>query len=88
MAIPLVLAPRDPDAMVLVPVGVLMFVLGGGFGVVNFVAAWGLGARKMWGFIAALVLAAMYLPSGCMPFGAVLGYGLLGHEPTRKLFMK
>lgn len=87
-AIPLLIAADDPDALIMLPFGIFIFVLGGGFGVINFLAAWGLWARKMWGFIAALVLAAMYLPSGCMPFGAVLLYGLIGHEPTRKLFMK
>ncbi len=57
-----------------------------GFGLVNFMAAWGLSVGGKWAWILTLVLGATYLPSGCMPVGAVVMWGML-NEQTRKLFM-
>ena len=86
--LPLVLMADEPDAIVMLPVGILMFVCCGGVGILNLVAAWGLGAHKMWGWVLSLILGAMYIGSACMPFGAVLLYGLVIDEPTRKVFLK
>ena len=86
--LPLMVAPDDPEILVMVPFGILIGLIGVLIAGVNFAAAWGLGARKMWGYVMALIMAALYLPSGCMPFGAVLAYGLLIDEPTRKQFLK
>ena len=49
----------------------------GGFGGLNIVAAIGLGRRAYWGWLLALVVGAIYVPSGCLPFGAVIVYALL-----------
>ena len=86
--VPLMLAAEEPDALVMLPFGILMLLCCAGFGIVNMVAAWGLGGRHKWGWILSLILGAMYLTSACMPFGAVLMYALLVDEPTRKLFLK
>lgn len=70
------------------------YVMGGivgctgiGMGLANFVASWGLGQRAKWAWIAAVVLGAMYLPSGCMPFGGLVLYGLL-QDDSRKAFFR
>ncbi|MCB9778858.1 MAG: hypothetical protein H6742_09865 [Alphaproteobacteria bacterium] len=57
--------------------GVILFFVCAVFGAFNFVVAWGLGTRAKWAWIAGIVLGAMYAPSGCMPFGVAVLYGLL-----------
>lgn len=86
--LPLLMMADDPDMVMMVPMGIVMFVCCGGVGLVNLVAAWGLGAHKFWAWMIALILGAMYLTSACMPFGALLLFGLVADEPTRKLFLK
>ena len=49
-------------------------------GTANFVVAWGLRRHAKWAWIGALVIAAVYGPSGCLPFGAVIAYALLRAE--------
>jgi hypothetical protein len=66
--------------------GVIIFVFCAFFGVLNFLAAFGLGQRAKWAWIMTLILGAIYAPSACLPFGAVLLYGML-NDRTRKAFM-
>jgi hypothetical protein len=66
--------------------GVFTFVLCAGFGAVNFLAMYGLSSRSKWGWILTLVLGGIYLPSGCLPFGALLFVALF-NEPVRKRFL-
>lgn len=54
-----------------------------GFAAVNFVGAWGVKKRTKWGWIVGICLGGLYAPSICLPFGAVILYGLL-NERTRK----
>src|SRR5688572_4224084 len=89
MAAPLFLDPSIPEGMGTgLAIGFTLFslVLCGGFGLVNFVAASGLGRGAKWGWILSLVLGAIYLPTACLPFGGVLMFGML-NDRTRKLFM-
>ena len=86
--VPLIAASEDPEMIVMVPFGIVMLLVSFLIAGANFAAAYGLGMRRMWAFVIALIMAALYLPSGCMPFGALLFYGLILHEPTRKQFMK
>jgi hypothetical protein len=65
--------------------GVMMFLMGAFFGGLNFVAAWGLKSRAKWAWIMTLVLGAIYAPSGCMPLGMLLLFGML-NDKTRKNF--
>jgi hypothetical protein len=67
--------------------GALVMVVSFACGVFNFVAAWGLGQGKRWAWIASVIVGGIYAPSGCMPFGALILYGLL-REPTRRIFYK
>lgn len=67
----------DPFAMAFAAV---MFLVCAGFGAFNLVVVWGLGSRAKWAWIAGLILGAMYAPSGCMPFGALILYGLLNAD--------
>ena len=88
VAAPLLLDPTVPQSVgvaVAVVATIVMLVFSGGFGLLNFVAAAGLARGAKWGWIIALVLGAMYLPSCFVPFGAVLMYGTL-NDRTRKLF--
>lgn len=66
--------------------GVFLFVVCAGFGAVNLLAAHGLGKGAKWGWILALVMGGIYAPSGCMPFGALILYGLL-NERVRKVYL-
>lgn len=81
---------QDPEAQLSgvaeLIIGLVMFVFIAGFGVLNFVAVWGLGKGAKWGWFVALILGGMYLPSGCMPFGAVILYGLL-NDKVRKAYL-
>jgi len=61
-------------------------VVGGGLGLVNVIAASALGRGKKWGWYLTVALGALYLPSACCLFGAVLLYGTL-NDKTRKLFL-
>ncbi|MEZ4316756.1 MAG: hypothetical protein R3F61_04615 [Myxococcota bacterium] len=86
--LPLLMVNDDPGMLIMIPFGILMLLLGLVVGGANLAAAYGLGQRTMWGYVIALIMAALYLPSGCMPFGALLAYGLLFDERTRKQFLK
>ncbi|MEZ4236464.1 MAG: hypothetical protein R3F59_09955 [Myxococcota bacterium] len=82
----------DPNMSASVQVAILVgfsavsCVAGVGMGVVNLVAAWGLGQGGKWAWFVAVGLGALYLPSGCLPFGAVMLYSLV-NEKTRRLFL-
>lgn len=65
---------------------VFLFAICAGFGAVNFLAAWGLGRGAKWAWILALLIGGIYTPSGCLPFGALILYGLL-NEPVRKVYL-
>lgn len=52
----------------------------------NFLAAWGLGRTRRWAWLLALVLGAIYLPSACLPFGAVIVAALV-RDPVRKAYL-
>ena len=86
--VPLLLAEEDPAILVMIPFGLLMLAMGVGLGALNIGAAWGLGQRRMWAWVVGVILAFLYLPSLCMPLGAVLAWGLLVDEPTRREFLK
>lgn len=88
MAAPFLLDPNMPEGLgigMAVVFGLFTLVICGGFGLMNFVAASGLGRGAKWGWILTLVVGAIYLPSGCFPFGGILMYGML-NDRTRKLF--
>lgn len=68
------------------PMGLFMFASCAMIGAVNVLAAHGLAMGARWGWILALVLGGIYAPSGCMPVGAVILYGLL-NERVRKAFI-
>jgi uncharacterized membrane protein (DUF2068 family) len=64
----------------------MALVMCGGFAALQFAAASGLAGGRKWAWIAGLVVGAIYLPScTCLPFGAVILFGLL-NEKTRRLF--
>lgn len=58
----------------------------GGVGVLNAAVAVGLGRGSKWAWIGGLILGGMYLPSICLPFGAVIYLALLQTE-ARALFL-
>lgn len=83
-ALMLVAAPAassDVESMIMVGVITVVCVPVAG---ANFAAAVGLRRRKKWAWIAALVLAALYATSICLPFGAVIGYALLRGDVRRQ----
>ena len=57
--------------------GAFMLCCSGGFGIFNFAAASGLKKGRAWAWYASMIMGAMYAPSICLPFGAVMLYGLL-----------
>lgn len=57
----------------------------GVFGIFNFVAANGLSNGRKWAWYLSILLGAMYVPSCCLPFGALIVYGLL-RDTTRARF--
>lgn len=57
----------------------------GAFGIFNFVAASGLSNGRKWAWYLGLVLGAMYIPSGCLPLGALIVFGLM-RDSTRARF--
>ncbi len=75
----LFLDPEVPLAFQLLMVALLL-VVGVGVGVVNFLAAWGLGRGNKWGWIVTIILGATYAPSGCLPFGVLLLVAMLRKE--------
>lgn len=66
----------EEATLMMVVVGVVAFFfafcVGGGF-----LAAWGLGKRKRWAWIVALLVGALYIPNTCLPFGAMVLVTLL-----------
>jgi hypothetical protein len=74
-------ASSDVESMIMVGVITVVCVPVAG---ANFAAAVGLRRRKKWAWIAALVLAALYATSICLPFGAVIGYALLRGDVRRQ----
>lgn len=95
LLMPVLFYMQMPPEMMEDPFGIGMFagiLLGTGcMGIVvvalNFAAARGLAAGKAWGWYIGLALGMLYLPSGCLPFGAVILIGLLG-EKARNLYLK
>lgn len=71
---------------ILVGLGLFLVVICGGFGVLNLVAAWGLGQRRKWAWVLAVVVGGIYAPSACLPFGALILYGML-NERVRKVYL-
>jgi len=67
--------------------GGLMFCCGGGVGIVNFLAAAGLKRGRKWAWLTSVVLGGIYAPSICLPFGAVMLYGML-REDVRTVFLE
>lgn len=65
--------------------GAMMLGLGVVFGALNFAAAWGLKRQAKWAWVLTVFLGVLYLPSGCLPFGAVLLYAMLS-APGRARF--
>jgi hypothetical protein len=65
---------------------VLMAAVCVGAAVLNFVAAWGLARFRKWAWILGLLLGGTYAASACLPFGAVILYGLL-REKARALYL-
>lgn len=55
----------------------LLFAVGAGCALMNFLVARALNRRQRWGWIGAIVAGAIYAPSGCMPFGALILYAVL-----------
>ena len=55
----------------------LLLLFGVGIGIVNFVAAWGLGRGAKWAWITTVILGATYAPSGCLPFGVLFLIAML-----------
>ena len=60
-------------------------VVSGGFGALNLLAAVGLSRRAFWGWVLALIVGGIYVPTACLPFGAVIVYALL-REDARLAF--
>lgn len=74
-----------PPAAFTLALSIIMLLVCLGFGAGNFVVAWGLSRRAKWAWILALVLGGIYAPSGCLPFGVLVLYGMLNGD-TRALF--
>ncbi|MBN2194463.1 MAG: hypothetical protein JW751_16720 [Polyangiaceae bacterium] len=79
------LPQQDAGAWVLVGYGALLCVIGVALTALNFAAMVGVRRRTKWGYVLGLGLAVLYLPSGCLPFGIVIGWALF-QEPNRKTF--
>lgn len=69
----------DPEVPLLFQLAIvaMLLVVGVGVGVVNFLAAWGLGRGARWAWITTIILGATYAPSGCLPFGVLLLIAML-----------
>ena len=67
--------------------GALMFCCSGGFGIFNFIAARGLKSGRKWAWILSLCLGGIYAPSACLPFGALILFGLLQAD-VRSVFLE
>lgn len=78
-------ATKAPPALGLA-VAAMIFVVSVAIGVANFVAASGLGSGKRWAWILTVVFGALYAPSICLPFGAVLLVAMLRAE-VREAYM-
>jgi hypothetical protein len=78
--------PRGMAIAIFVGSSLFSLVICGSIGVVNLVTSSGLGRGSKWAWYVALVLGALYLPSGCCLFGAVLLYAMI-NEKTRRLFL-
>ncbi|MCK6505614.1 hypothetical protein L6R53_19815 [Myxococcota bacterium] len=79
---PMMAAADGNEVPPAVALGFSLFILvvAAGFGLLNFVAAWGLGRRAKWAWIMTIILGGIYAPSGCMPFGVLLLYAMLNAE--------
>ncbi len=62
----------------------LLFAVG--LGALNFFAASGLRYGRKWSWFATLILGLLYVPSLCLPFGAILLYAML-QERVRTLYL-
>ncbi len=81
--------PEIPDVLALpfgIGMGAFSFVICAGFGALNVVVAWGLGQGARWAWFGGLIIGAIYLGSICLPFGAVILYGVL-NEAARDVFL-
>lgn len=67
-------------------IGTFTFGLCTAFGVLNLVASRGLNKGRKWGWFVAMVLAAIYLGSACIPFGVVILVGLL-RDDVRGIYL-
>lgn len=79
--------PGDPPMPEAIELGfsIMMLVVCAGVALLNVVAAFGLSRRAKWGWFVSLGLAALYAPSGCLPFGVAMLLVLLRTE-TRSAF--
>lgn len=64
---------------------IVFAIVCGGVFVASMVTAWGIRRGKRWAWIMGVVFGGLYLPSCCLPFGAMILYGLL-RENSRRLF--
>lgn len=90
MTLPMMMDPSMPAEVAVLfggIFGVVSLVMGVGIGLVNFAAAWGLGRRAKWAWFLTVALGGLYAPSICLPFGAVLLYGMLD-DTVRKAYLE
>lgn len=66
-------------------VAIVCSLMFGFFAILNFAASSGLANGKKWAWVLSLVLGALYLPSCCFPFGALILFALL-REKVRSVF--
>ena len=81
----LFLDPEIPLALQLIFAALLLLV-GVGVGIVNFLAAWGLGRGAKWAWVVTIILGATYAPSGCLPFGVFFLIAMLNND-VRKAYL-
>jgi len=55
----------------------ITFLVSLGCALGNFVVAWALQKRKSWGWVAAIIVGAVYAPSICVPFGVLILLAML-----------
>ncbi len=76
---------RMPPA-VMTMMTIIIFIFSGGFAALNFIAAWGLGQGRKWAWVMGVCIGGIYAPSGCLPFGGLILYGLL-NDRVRKAYL-
>ena len=64
-------------AMVFGAIWIISFLISLACALGNFVVAWALQKRKSWGWVAAIIVGAIYAPSTCLPFGVLILVAML-----------